>query len=183
LAGLGDGGALHYKRSRDGATIDRVVAHVLQHHGDHLLLPFDPGGYDERQFASPGFRLPVGRLGRTPPGTYPEYHTSDDDLSFVTEEALQDASTVLERVVDILERDVVVRSLAPYGEPQLGRRGLYEPGDRPEARAAMQWVLNLADGKHGLLDVAERAGLPFGVVATATDRLVEARLIATEEAA
>ena len=183
LAGLGDGGTLHYKRTRDGARIDRVVAHVLEHHGDHRILPFDPGGYDERQYASPGFRLPVGRLGRTPPGTYPEYHTSDDDLSFVTEEALQDASTVLERVVDVLERDVVVRSLAPYGEPQLGRRGLYEPSDPPEARAAMQWVLNLADGEHGLLDVAERAGLPFDAVAAATDRLVEARLIATEEAA
>src|SRR5690606_5848848 len=99
LAGLGDGGPLHYKRTRDGATIDRVVAHVLRHHADHRILPFDPGGYDERQYASPGFRLPVGRLGRTPPGTYPEYHTSDDDLSFVTEESLQDASTVLESVV------------------------------------------------------------------------------------
>ncbi|MFO7546305.1 MAG: DUF4910 domain-containing protein [Trueperaceae bacterium] len=183
LAGLGDGGTLHYKRSRDGAKIDRVVAHVLRHHGEHRILPFDPGGYDERQYASPGFRLAVGRLGRTPPGTYPEYHTSDDDLSFVTEEALQDASTVLERVVDVLERDAVVRSLAPYGEPQLGRRGLYESDDPPEARTAMQWVLNLADGEHGLLDVAERAGLSFAVVADAADRLVQARLIALEEAA
>jgi len=181
LAGLGDAGRLTYKRSRDGGEIDRVVAHVLRHHGEHEIVPFDPGGYDERQYASPGFRLPVGRLGRTPPGSYPEYHTSDDDLTFVTEESLQDSLSVLTRVVDVLEGNGTFRGLAPYGEPQLGPRGLYDASDPPEARAALQWVLNLADGEHRLLDVAERAGLAFDVVASAAERLAEADLISLEE--
>lgn len=174
LAGVGDSGPLHYKRSRDGAVIDRVVERVLAERGPHKVLPFTPDGYDERQYNSPGFRLPVGRLSRTPYGTYPEYHTSADDLGFVRAVALEDTFDTLWGVVTLLENDGVHRNTTPYGEPQLGRRGLYDDlggvtndGNR---HAALLWLLNLCDGRHSLLDVAERSELPV-------KSLIEARAL------
>jgi aminopeptidase-like protein len=145
------------------------------------VRPFEPFGYDERQFNSPGFDLPVGRLTRTPHGAYPQYHTSDDDLALVTPAALAGALDALRRVVDVLEGDGRYHATAPFGEPMLGRRGLYDPiggpADTPEARKALLWVLNLADGDHALLDAAERSGLPFPAVRAAADRLLDAGLL------
>lgn len=183
LAGVGDDGRLSYKRSRRGdAEVDRAVEHVLGHHGDNANLgTFSPYGYDERQFCSPGFDLPVGCLMRTPWGTYPEYHTSADDLDFVRPESLADTLETCLALVDVLEGNRRYRNLTPYGEPQLGRRGLYDHiGGRvgPEdGLMAVLWVLNLSDGAHDLLDIAERAGLEFGVVRRAADLLEENGLI------
>ena len=83
VTGVGDPGPFTYKRSRRGdAEIDRAAAHVLRHAGGpYTIRDFSPYGYDERQFCSPGFNLPVGCLMRTPHGEYPEYHTSADDLT------------------------------------------------------------------------------------------------------
>jgi aminopeptidase-like protein len=187
LAGLGDRGALTYQQSRSGeAGVDRAAAHVLGHRGG-AVLPFSPWGYDERQFNSPGFALPVGRLSRTPHGTYPEYHTSADDLSFVTPEALGGALSALEEILAVLEGDGRWRNLAPYGEPQLGRRGLYDAigGQREQGdlKMALLWVLNLSDGEHSLLDIAERAGLRFEVVARAAHLLRDADLLGPDAGA
>ena len=141
-------------------------------HGDDRLLPFIPYGYDERQYCSPGFNLPMGCLMRSANGTFPEYHTSADNLSFVRPEALADSLALLESVVDLIEHDARWRSTSPYGEPQLGRRGLYRPvgGAHMEHGAparydqmALLWALNLADGQHSLLDMAERSGKGFSV--------------------
>ena len=178
LTGLGDPSSMSYKRSRRGATVvDRAVEHVLGHlDPDARVLDFSPYGYDERQFCSPGFDLPVGRLGRGVHGEYPEYHTSADDLGFVRPAQLAGSAEVLRTVVDVLERDRTWRSTSPYGEPQLGRRGLYRdtgatPVDRASQEMALLWVLNLFDGSASLLDVAARSGLPFAAVADAADRL------------
>jgi aminopeptidase-like protein len=80
LTGLGDGGKITYKKSRrDNAEIDRAAQLVLKQLGhDYRIVEFHPYGYDERQYCSPGFNLPVGRISRTPYGEYPEYHTSAD---------------------------------------------------------------------------------------------------------
>ena len=184
LTGLGDDSPPSYKVSRRGGTlIDRAVQHVLQHAGlGSRVLPFTPYGYDERQFCSPGFDLPVGRLGRGVHGEYPEYHTSADDLSFVTARRLAESYEILRAVVHVLERDRLVINQAPFGEPQLGRRGLYRdtgatPLDRRSTEMALLWVLNLCDGTRSLLDVAERAELPFGVVDAAAVRLEKAGLL------
>ncbi len=127
LSCLGDRGVLTYKQSRQGdAEIDRIVAHVLGHDGPPpRIRPFIPYGYDERQYCSPGFNLPVGRLTRTPNGEYPEYHSSADDLSLVRPESLAHSLSVLKQIVDVIEGDTLFRSRNPKGEPQLGRRGLY----------------------------------------------------------
>lgn len=183
LANLGDRGGFTYKKTRRGTLdrplpIDRAVAVALP---GVAVRPFDPTGYDERQFGSPGFDLPVGRLTRTPHGEYPEYHTSADSLALVTPAALEGALDALLRIVAVLEGDAVYRSRAPWGEPQLGRRGLYGAlgGEAvtPEAQHALLWTLNLADGRHALLDVAEKSGLPFSAVRAAADRLLEAGLL------
>jgi aminopeptidase-like protein len=184
LACLGDPGGLTYKRSRRGdAEIDRAVAHVLASSGrPHRLVDFAPYGYDERQFCSPGFNLPVGCLNRTPYAAYPEYHTSADDLDLVRPEHLEDSLRVCWEVVQVLERNRRYLNLQPKGEPQLGRRGLYGSiGGRSDAETrqmAMLWVLNFSDGDHSLLEVADRARMPFDVIAEVAGELERAGLLA-----
>jgi aminopeptidase-like protein len=183
LSGVGDPGGFTWKRSRRGdAEIDRAVAHVLGRSGRaHRVVDFSPYGYDERQYGSPGFDLPVGRLSRTEFATYPEYHTSADDLDLVGPAQLQESLEVCLEVVEVLEGNRRYLNLHPKGEPQLGRRGLYGQiggrSDASERQMAMLWVLNLSDGDHSLLDVADRSGLPFALVTDAADALEEAGLL------
>ncbi|MGV9549772.1 DUF4910 domain-containing protein [Streptomyces ardesiacus] len=183
LACAGDPGDLTYKQSRRGdAEIDRVLRHVLDASGrPHRITEFTPYGYDERQYCSPGFDLGVGSLTRTPYAGYPEYHTSADDLDFVSPAAMADTLAVCREAFSLLDRNRRYVNLSPYGEPQLGRRGLYGSlggrSDAQEAQMAMLWVLSLSDGTHALLDVAERSGLPFDTVAAAADALHGAGLI------
>jgi aminopeptidase-like protein len=183
LAGLGDGGPPTYKKSRRGnAEIDRVVTRVFQEDdGRGRLVEFSPYGYDERQFCSPGFDLPVGCLMRTPHGEYPEYHTSADDLSLVRAESLADSLARCIRVVDMLEGNRVYVSQNDKCEPQLGKRGLYRTmGGEAGAgvdEMALLWVLNLADGQHSLLDMADRSGCRFRALEQAARVLVDKGLL------
>jgi aminopeptidase-like protein len=185
VACAGDRGHVTYKRSRRGdAEVDRAVAHVLRHsRPDAVVEDFVPWGGDERQFCSPGFDLPVGALTRSAHGMFPEYHSSADNFDVVSAESLADSLAVLLDTLEVLERNAVYSSRSPYGEPQLGRRGLYGqissgvPREGEGFHRAVLWVLNLADGEHSLLDVAERAELPFATVADAADALVEAELV------
>jgi aminopeptidase-like protein len=178
LAGVGDAGHLTYKKSRGGnAEIDRVAAHVLKHSGDaHQIIDFFPYGYDERQFCSPGFDLPMGCVMRTPHGQYPEYHTSADNLDFVRPRSLADSFAKCLAIVGILEKNKAYVNLNPKCEPQLGRRGLYGAiggqTDTRERDLAMLWVLNLSDGQHTLLEIAERSGLAFDVIDSGASALV-----------
>jgi aminopeptidase-like protein len=178
LTGVGDAGRLVYKRSRRGdAEIDRAVSHVLGHAGDdHQIVDFSPYGYDERQFCSPGFNLPVGCLMRTPHGRYPEYHTSADDLRFVRGDKLGETLATVATILNVLEGNRWYVNTQPKGEPQLGRRGLYRAVggdmDRRSAELALLWVLNFSDGRHSLLDIAARSGLEFASLRQAADRLL-----------
>ena len=186
VACVGDPGPLHYKKSRRGdAEIDRAVVHVLKHSGkEHRVLEFSPYGYDERQYCSPGFDLPVGSLTRTPHGRYAQYHTSADDLSLLRPEALADSLETYLAVLRVLEANLRYRSTNPKGEPQLGKRGLYRSiGGLPDPERqafAMLWVLNLSDGSNDLLSIAERSGLPFELIHDAATRLTEHRLLRRE---
>jgi aminopeptidase-like protein len=167
LSLLGDRGHTTYKRSQRGdTTVDRAAAHVLEHWGlPYEIQDFVPYGYDERQFCSPGFDLPVGCLMRTPHGQYPEYHTSGDNLEFITPESLEDSLAKCLSILEIVEKNARYRNLNPKGEPQLGRRGLYRAmADRVDGgldELALLWVLNQSDGRRSLLDIAERSGLSF----------------------
>lgn len=181
LTGLGGPGPLVYKSTRRGGqAIDLAADHVVSRL-DGQTRDYSPWGYDERQFNSLGFDLPVGRLTRTPHGEYPEYHTSADDLGFVTGAQLAGSMVALQRIVDVLEHDARYRNLQPYGEPQLGPRGLYPSvGGRSadDAVMAMLWTLALSDGETSLLEVARRADLDFADIRHAAHRLQAADLLA-----
>jgi aminopeptidase-like protein len=183
LTCMGDPGHFHYKKSRRGDTeIDHAVANVLKHHSDFAeILEFSPDGYDERQYCSPGFNLAVGCLMRSVWGSFPEYHTSADNLAFIQPQKLADSLRICAAIVDVLEQNRRYRNLNPYCEPQLGRRNLYRPtgedtiGEEINARL---WVLNLSDGKNSLLDIAERSRIPFPVVSEAAELLRQSGLLA-----
>ena len=182
---VGDGGGPTYKKSRRGnAKIDRAVAHVFRHSGlTPTILDFFPYGYDERQYCSPGFNLPVGLFQRSKFGETPEYHTSADNLELISPEHLSKSYRMIAETIDIIENDVVYRNSVPKCEPQLGKRGLYGAigGDKNAAAAnmAMLWILNLSDGEHSLLDIAERAGLSFAVVRRTAEQLRAHGLLTT----
>jgi aminopeptidase-like protein len=183
VANAGDSGPITYKRSRRGtAEIDVAAAHVLRHAGHPFeVTDFSPYGYDERQFCSPGFNLPVGCFTRTPHGQYEEYHTSADDLGFVQPSALADSFQRCLAILDVLEGNWRFVNLSPKCEPQLGRRGLYRSvgGQKlgGDAELAMLWTLNLSDGAHSLLEIAERANLKFSAIRAAAERLMEHGLL------
>ena len=164
LASVGAGDQFTYKKSRRGnADIDRATLErsSVTQGNSYNVLEFSPYGYDERQFCSPGFDLPVGCFMRTPNGQFPEYHTSADNLDFVQPSLLAESFEVGVRILRLLENNGTYMNQNPKCEPQLGKRGLYRAIGGVESRVdelAMLWVLNLSDGKHSLLDIAERSG-------------------------
>jgi aminopeptidase-like protein len=177
LTCLGDDHPFTYKRTLVGdAAVDRAAEHVLSRSlPDHHVVDYFPYGYDERQFNSPGFRMPVGSLMRGRHGQFPEYHTSADNPSFVSGARMVESFELLASILGVLDSDRTLINTEPYGEPQLGARGLYESlGGRniPDAQLVMLWLLSLSDGDHSLLDIATRAGVDFDVV-DATARVLE----------
>src|SRR5690606_17067187 len=148
---------------------------------DVAVEEFVPFGYDERQYNAPGYRLPVGSLTRTPWGRYPEYHTSDDDLDFVRPEHLEESLAAFRAVVDELEGREIWINRRPFGEPRLGRHGLYRAigGDDAgrDRELALLWVLNLADGDHDVEQIVERSGMSAPRIREAIDALAAAGLI------
>ena len=183
LTGIGDAGNITYKKSRQGnADIDRAMEHVLKHSGEaYSIIDFFPYGYDERQYCSPGFDLPVGCFMRTPHGEYPEYHSSADNLDFVKGESLVRSYNQCLEVFELLEANRAYMNQNPKCEPQLGRRGLYRAvagqQEKQWTELALFWVLNASDGHHTLLDIADRADLPFGKIQSAAGALLEVGLL------
>ena len=183
MTGVGDEGAFTYKKSRRGnADIDAVFAHVLQHSGDpYELTDFIPYGYDERQYGSPGFNLPVGCFMRRANGRYPEYHTSADNLDFVKPTSLARSLEIVHSVIEVLEANRGYLNTVPHCEPQLGKRGLYRMMGgtitNRSAELSLLWVLNLSDGAHTLLQIAEQARLPFSSIRSAADALAAQGLL------
>jgi aminopeptidase-like protein len=184
LSCIGDAGDFTYKRSRRGdAEVDRAMETVLRDSGAaYRVLPWEPWGGDERQFCSPGFDLPVGCLMRTPHGEFAGYHTSADGLERIRRDSLAEAVDVCLELVDVLETNRRFTNQSPYGEPQLGRRGLYRSAGgavaTPDDERALLWVLNQGDGHSSLLDVARASGLGYSVVRRAAERLEQVGLLA-----
>jgi aminopeptidase-like protein len=187
LTGVGDAGNITYKKSRQGnAEVDRAMAHVLKHSGKaHTIIDFFPYGYDERQYCSPGFNLPVGCVMRTPHGEYPEYHTSADNFDFVNSISLVQSYELCLAVCNLLEHNRTYLNTNPKCEPQLGRRGLYRTvagqQEKQIQELVLLWVLNLADGQHSLLDIAVRAEVPFDEVRRMAESLLKCELLVEYE--
>ena len=176
VANAGDEGGATYIRSRRGsAIVDRAVEHVFAHAAstNASIRAFAPVGYDQRQYCSPGFNLPVGCLQRTPNGEYAQYHTSGDDTQFVTPRALGDSWRLLRLTLHVLDEDRTFLNLFPKGEPRLGPRGLHSLAET----LGLFWILNYSDGDHSLLDIAERSGMPFWRILEGARRLESSGLL------
>ena len=176
---IGDAGKFTYKRSRQLTSLaDRAAETVLsQTKIGCNAEDFFPLGSDERQYCSPHFDLPMGSVMRTRYYIYPEYHTSADNKDFISFEAMETSVSRLLDIVKLLEANAYYINQMPHCEPQLGKRGLYPNlGSDTSTRlrvAAMMWTLNLADGKHDLIDIINRSGQSYseilGVVKTLTE--------------
>lgn len=179
---LGDAGPFTYKRSKQlNSMADWAALRVLNSH-PHKVIDFDPAdGSDERQYCSPGFNLPLGSLMRTVYAQYPEYHTSLDNKSFIRFDKLLETVEVYFEIAKLLERNPIYVNLNSHGEPQLGKRGLYpnlggQKEIENEVRAIM-WTLSFCDGHHGLLQIADRAGLPETAIFGAAEKLKKSGLL------
>jgi aminopeptidase-like protein len=182
---LGDNAALTYKRSRRGdALVDRVARLVLAG-SDARLLDFEPYGYDERQFCSPGFDLPFGRLTRSTEHSYDGYHNSGDDLALIDVNALAGSIEALARFIGAIDANRRWLNRKPKGEPRLGKHGLYKSTGLlgPAAfERVLLWLLNQSDGRHDLVDIALKSGLPIQTLAEGAAALEEAGLLAPADA-
>jgi aminopeptidase-like protein len=180
---LGIDSLFTYKRTRSGnESIDKIVEFILnKEFTNHKIIDFIPYGYDERQFCSPGINLPVGNLTRIPYSEYPEYHTSADNLSFISEKALEDSYRIFRRIIQFIEADRKYLNLFPKGEPQLGKRGLYDNvGGRNDSKIlqlALLWVLNFSDGNYTLTDITMRSEMSIEIIAEAAAMLFEKGLL------
>lgn len=183
LALLGRPGPLVYKKSRQqDAPLDRLACRLMaEGNQPSRIEDFSPYGYDERQYCSPGFNLPFGRLTREPQAAYAEYHTSADNLDLITVETMIGSWLFCQQLIQQIEATTFYRNLVPYGEPQLGRRGLYQQlGGEPhsqQVQLALLWCLNLGDGHHSAIDVAMKSGLELAVIETALSKLCEHELM------
>jgi aminopeptidase-like protein len=180
---VGDSGPFTYKRTRRGnAEIDLAVVNVLKASGrEYQIVDFSPYGYDERNFCSPAFNLPVGSLTRSTFSQYPQYHSSADNFDLVNEENLSGSFEMYLRVIGAIENNRTYLNLCPKGEVQLGKRGLYGKmgglQNRPSSELPLLWVLNLSDGNHSLLDICERTALSFDQINYAADILIKNDLL------
>jgi len=181
LLGLDD--VFTYKRSRIGnSAIDRIAEYVLKTSNvPRNILDFIPYGYDERQFCSPGFNLPVGNISRIPYGQYPEYHTSADNLNFISKKAVNDSYKIIREIIRQVESSKKYINLFPKGEPQLGRRGLYDSiggrNDSKQLQMALLWVLNYSDGNYSINDISDLSGIDLKLLNEAIQLLLSKKMI------
>lgn len=179
---LGRPGALHYKKTPSGVCdIDELIACVLKGRGENaVLLDFEPYGYDERQFCSPGISLPAGRISRLPNDQYPEYHSSADNMGLIQSSTLEESLNSLEAICDELDASKYYLNKSAKGEPQLGKRGLYDAvgGMGPKDRQLiMLWLLNQSDGVHSIQRIARRAGVSLDQLRLIAKELEDAGLL------
>ena len=184
----GDPAPFTYKRSRQGNSLaDRAAEHVLRRREGSRFLDFFPRGSDERQYCSPGFNLPVGSIMRSMYGTFPQYHTSFDNRDFISFDAMRESIDAYEDVLKAIELNRYYRNRVGFGEPQLGKYGLYPSLDnaRDARRAkeakeysdAMMWLLSLADGSSDLLAISERCGIKIELLSEIASRCMEAGIM------
>jgi aminopeptidase-like protein len=164
LTCVGDAGGYTYKHSKDDShPVNQVVLNVLEASGEaYSHFPFEVGGSDERQYCSPGFNLPVGSLMRTMYHKFPEYHTSLDNKSVVSFAAMEETVLMYAKIFKALELNQCYRNTCPFGEPQLGKRGLYHSIGGlpipPQRILQRLHLLSYADGKTDLLTIARKRG-------------------------
>lgn len=161
---VGDERGYSYVASRYGNTVaDRIADNVLRfRHTDFTRYSFLDRGSDERQYCSPGVDLPVVALCRSKYGTYPEYHTSLDDLEFVTPEGLRGGYEMVQACIQLAESNATYR-VTFCGEPQLGKRGLYPTISHKHSTQSTKPLMDFlayADGTNDLINISNLIGIP-----------------------
>jgi aminopeptidase-like protein len=162
---IGDNNSYSYLPSRKGSTIsDKIALHVLNHNpSDFIKYSFLDRGSDERQYCAPGVDLPICSIMRSKYGAYAEYHTSLDDLSFISPEGLLGGYNVLKRAIECLELNETLKTTT-LCEPQLGKRGLYPntsiKNNASQARMILDF-LTYADGSLSNIEIAEIIDTPL----------------------
>lgn len=180
---IGDPGNFTYKRSRRGHSLADRCAEIVLHQTEEkfIIEDFSPGGHDERQYCSPGFNLPVGCLMRTRHGKFAEYHTSADNKDFISFDAMEKSVKKYLEILNVLENNFNYVNTMPYGEPQLGKRGLYPTvGSQEEIRRvvdAMMWILSLADGTNDLISISERSKIPLRTLIPEVKKLMDSGIV------
>jgi len=177
----GDNGPFSYLSTPDGGElVDRATIHVLKNSGvEFKTFDFLTRGSDERQYCSPRVNLPFGSLMRSKYGEYPQYHTSGDDLSFISPEGLASSFDMYNRCFETLEGNCIYR-VTVCCEPQLGKRGLYPTLSTKESTYIVRTMTNFlafCDGKRDLIEIAERINTPIWDLFPIIDRLLENGLI------
>lgn len=183
---IGDDRSFSFLPSRNGETLADIAArHALKHvAGEYTHFTWLDRGSDERQYCAPGVDLPVCSIMRSKYGTYPEYHTSLDDLTLVTPSGLAGGYAALKAAVEAIEMNVRPR-VTVLGEPQLGKRGLYpsvstkSSGDQV---AAMSDLISYSDGSRTLIEIADSIGRPVWDLKSILEPLIANGLIAVEDA-
>jgi len=182
---IGDDRCYSYLPSRSGNTMaDRAAQHAL-HHIDPNFIRYTwlDRGSDERQYCSPSIDLPIATIMRSKYGAYPEYHTSLDNLNFVTPSGLEGGYNALKTAIEAIELNCLPKATV-LGEPQLGKRGLYpsisKRGSTINTKVMMD-LLTYADGKKDLLEIADLIDVPINQLREITERLVDYELISYEE--
>lgn len=181
---MGDEGKLSYLPSRAGNTLtDRAARHVLRYvEPDFVEHSFLDRGSDERQYCSPGVDLPMGSIMRTKYGLYPEYHTSLDNLTLITPSALQHTYEALVKFIECIEHNEVLTT-SVYGEPQLGKRGLYPNLSTKQSNKIVRNLRNLiayADGHADLIKIADEISVPVWELTESVAALKKEKLLHTD---
>lgn len=164
---VGDERCYSFLPSKYGNTLaDRALKHVLRWKTKESFIEYSwlDRGSDERQYCSPGVDLPVASFMRSKYGTYPEYHTSLDNLEFISPSGLYGSLELMATVLDLLDNNVIYEA-TQIGEPNLGKRGLYDQlskknSVRSSSRTLLD-ILSYADGTNSVLDISEYLGIYF----------------------
>lgn len=197
-------GPIGYKNSfLNDHVVDRVARRALRGI-QYIEYPFKPDGSDERQYSSPGFRLPTGTITKDKYYEYQQYHTSHDNLDFISSENLCQVLELYMEAIRGLEMNRFYRRTTPHCEYQLGKYGLYpgmggavsQPGflggkdhtshdysiNQEEQSTgtqldAMGWLMHLCDGSHSLLDIADQACQELEDIYQAARKMEESGLL------
>jgi len=179
----GDDGPITFKSTRDAKTLtNKITKHILKHSKeDYRVRPFDPIGSDERQYASPGFNLPVGVMMRTPPSKYPEYHTSLDNKQLIDFKKMETLIDLTLEIIRAFELNSNYENQIKYGEPFLGKRDLYEELSTNRSHSQVikrrMRLLNYLDGNTDLIDICEKYDYKILDLEEEIDQLIEHNLI------
>lgn len=180
LSCVGDNNDYSIIESRYANTLaDRVLKQVIKYKDHYSVYNFHERGSDERQYNAPGVDLPVVCFCRSKFGEFPEYHTSADDMNYVSVEGFQGAFDTIWEVIEILEKNAYYR-ITVLCEPQLGKRGLYSDISRKgtyDGIMVQRDVIAYSDGTNNLLDLSEIIGVPVSEIVDIVDRLVDINLL------